>query len=90
MIRDRVDMDQLRESMLELHCEITEVLKLCDIVDFAENPSNMESEYIEISDIFTETEIDDSTEDLIIDAMKNGVGTISLLADTLKRSVSDG
>jgi hypothetical protein len=89
MIRDRVDIDQLRESLSEVHFEISEILKLCDIVDFAENPSSIKSEYLEISDIFEETEIDESTEDLIVSSIHNGVSTISLLADTLKGSVSD-
>lgn len=90
MIRDRVDIDALRDGLSDLHYEITEVIKLCDMVDFAENPSVLESEYIDMSDMFPDVDIPPEMEDELAQAFKNGAETVSLLADTLKRSVENG
>ena len=89
MLRERVDVDKIRQFVSELQFETAELLKLCDLIDFAENPSLIQSEYIDFGEVFSPTEIEPVAEEQIIESIRGSTGNIKTFASMIEKGILD-
>jgi len=90
MISEKINIPTLRDFLIDAKWEIDELLKLCEIVDFMEDPGKLECEYIELGEVFDSVEMDSEQEDKIVTSAKEAVGSIKTIIDTIKGSVFNG